>query len=175
GRRDPGVVEGDVHRAVGVVRGLEERLDLLGVGDVDPDEEPADLLGGGLARGLVDVGADDVRALGGEAAGGGQPDAAARAGDDGGAAGQAAADDCVGRGGHVAHSSVLMKTFLVSVKAASAPGPSSRPSPDWPKPPKGVQYRTALWELTERLPEATPRETRSARPTSRVHSEPASP
>jgi hypothetical protein len=30
----------------------------------------------------------------------------------------------------VGQASVLMKTFLVSVKAASAPGPSSRPSPD---------------------------------------------
>ena len=36
-------------------------------------------------------------------------------------------------------SSVVMNTFLVSVKAVSAPGPSSRPSPDSPKPPKGVQ------------------------------------
>ena len=36
-------------------------------------------------------------------------------------------------------SSVLMKTFLVSVKAVRASGPSSRPSPDCLKPPKGVQ------------------------------------
>ena len=98
GRRDARVVEGDVDGAVGVVRGLEERLDLLGVGDVDLDEDAADLLGGGLARGLVDVAADDVRALGGEPAGGGEADAAARAGDDGGAADQAAADvSSVGR------------------------------------------------------------------------------
>ena len=37
------------------------------------------------------------------------------------------------------HSSVLMKTFLVSVKAAGASGPSSRPSPDCLNPPNGVQ------------------------------------
>ena len=35
--------------------------------------------------------------------------------------------------------SVLMKTFLVSVKACSASGPSSRPRPDCLKPPNGVQ------------------------------------
>ena len=32
-----------------------------------------------------------------------------------------------------------MKMFLVSVKAASASGPSSRPRPDCLKPPKGVE------------------------------------
>ena len=49
GRRDARVVEGDVDAAVGVVRRLEQRLDLLGVGDVDLYEDAADLLGGGLA------------------------------------------------------------------------------------------------------------------------------
>ncbi len=136
GRGDAGVVEGDVDAAVGVVRRLEQRLDLLGVGDVDLDEEPADLVGGGFAAGFVDVGADDLRALGGEAAGGGEADAAAGSGDDGGTADQAAANGGVG---HCAGPSVLMKTFLVSVKAVRASGPSSRPRPDCLKPPKGVQ------------------------------------
>ena len=61
-----------------------------------------------------------------------------------------------------------MKTFLVSVKASSASGPSSQPRPDCLNPPNGVEYRTEEWELTERLPDSTPRATRSARPRSRV-------
>lgn len=127
-RGDPRVVERDVDRTVGVERGLEEGVHLLGVGDVGTDEEPGGLGGDGLAALLVHIGADDVRALGGQPPGGGQADAAAGSGDDGGAADQAAAD---GRSvGHGAQASVLMKTFLVSVKAASASGPSSRPSPD---------------------------------------------
>jgi hypothetical protein len=68
--------------AVGV-DAVEQRLDLLLVGDVDLHEQPADLVGGGLAGGLVDVAADDVGALGGEPARGGQADAAAGPGDDG--------------------------------------------------------------------------------------------
>ena len=35
--------------------------------------------------------------------------------------------------------SLLMKTFLSSVKGSSASGPSSRPMPDCLKPPKGVE------------------------------------
>lgn len=35
--------------------------------------------------------------------------------------------------------SVLMNTFLTSVKAANASGPNSRPSPDCPNPPNGVE------------------------------------
>src|SRR5215467_6891342 len=68
-----------------------------------------------------------------------------------------------------------MKTFLVSVKANGASGPSSRPSPELLKPPNGVQYRTDECEFTERLPDSIPRLTRSARPTSRVQIEPESP
>jgi hypothetical protein len=34
---------------------------------------------------------------------------------------------------------VAMKTFLVSVKASRASGPSSRPRPDCLKPPNGVE------------------------------------
>ena len=37
------------------------------------------------------------------------------------------------------HASVLMKTFLTSVNASSASGPSSRPMPLALKPPKGVE------------------------------------
>ena len=68
-----------------------------------------------------------------------------------------------------------MKTFLISVNASSASGPSSRPSPDCLNPPNGVQYRTDECEFTDRLPVSTARATRSARPTSRVQIEPDSP
>ena len=60
------------------------------------------------------------------------------------------------------------KTFFSSVKAFGASGPSSRPSPDCLNPPKGVQYLTLACEFTLRLPDSTARETRSARPRSRV-------
>ena len=50
-----------------------------------------------------------------------------------------------------------MKTFLISVNASSASGPSSRPRPDCLKPPNGVQYRTEECELTDRLPASTAR------------------
>ncbi len=42
-----------------------------------------------------------------------------------------------------------MKTFLVSVNASGASGPSSRPRPDCLKPPNGVQYRTEECEFTD--------------------------
>lgn len=100
GRGDARVVEGDVDAAVGVVRRPEQRFDLFGVGDVDPDEGAADLVGRGAARGLVDVAADDMGAFGGEPAGGGEADAAAGSGDDGGAADQSAADGVRGGFGH---------------------------------------------------------------------------
>src|SRR3979409_2302951 len=61
----------------------------------------------------------------------------------------------------ITYSSVEIKTFLVSVKASTASGPSSRPRPDCLNPPNGAQYRTEECELTERLPASTPRETRS--------------
>lgn len=117
--------------------GAEEGLYLVGVGDVGLDEEAVGLLRRGSAAHRVHVGAHHVRALGGQPSRRREADAAARSGDDGGAADEAAADgSCrvgvAGAGAGVAHwlSSVLMKTFLVSVKAASASGPSSRPSPD---------------------------------------------
>src|SRR5215475_9857207 len=68
-----------------------------------------------------------------------------------------------------------MKTFLTSVNACNASGPSSRPSPDCLTPPNGVQYRTDECELTLSVPVSTPRATRRARPTSRVQSEPDNP
>ena len=68
-----------------------------------------------------------------------------------------------------------MKTFLVSVNANGASGPSSRPRPEDLKPPNGVQYRTEECELTDRLPDSMPRLTRIARPTSRVQIEPDRP
>src|SRR6185369_4816438 len=71
--------------------------------------------------------------------------------------------------------SLLKKTFLTSVKAATASGPSSRPSPLCLTPPNGVQYRTLELELTLRLPVSTPRETRIARPRSDVQIEPDRP
>ena len=66
-----------------------------------------------------------------------------------------------------------MKTFLVSVNAYGASGPSSRPSPEDLKPPNGVQYRTDECEFTLRLPASIPRLTRNARPTSLVQIDPA--
>src|SRR5579872_2989063 len=68
-----------------------------------------------------------------------------------------------------------MKTFLISVNASGASGPSSRPRPDCLKPPNGVQYRTEECEFTDRLPVSTARATRIARPTSEVQIEPDSP
>src|ERR1700753_351726 len=68
-----------------------------------------------------------------------------------------------------------MKTFLVSVNAYGASGPSSRPRPDDLKPPNGVQYRTDECEFTERLPDSMPRLTRIALPTFRVQIEPDRP
>src|SRR5487761_1084917 len=68
-----------------------------------------------------------------------------------------------------------MNTFLTSVNASSASGPSSRPRPDCLNPPNGVQYRTEACELTDRVPDSTARATRSARPTSWVQIEPDNP
>src|SRR5882757_10210703 len=68
-----------------------------------------------------------------------------------------------------------MNTFLTSVNASSASGPSSRPSPDCLNPPNGVQYRTDACELTDRLPVSTARATRSARPMFSVQIDPDSP
>jgi hypothetical protein len=54
-------------------------------------------------------------------------------------------------------------------------GSELAPTPDCLKPPNGVCTRTELLELTDRLPDSTPRATRSARPESRVQIEPERP
>src|SRR6185437_11113676 len=71
--------------------------------------------------------------------------------------------------------SVAMNTFLTSVNASSASGPSSRPSPDCLNPPNGVQYRTDECEFTDRLPVSTARATLIARPMLPVQIDPDSP
>jgi hypothetical protein len=43
-----------------------------------------------------------------------------------------------------------MNTFSSSVECSRAWGPSSRPTPDCLKPPKGLASRTEVLELTER-------------------------
>src|SRR5689334_21149616 len=68
-----------------------------------------------------------------------------------------------------------MNTFLTSVNASSASGPSSRPNPEYLNPPNGVEYRTEELEFTERLPDSTARATRSARPAFSVQIDPDSP
>ncbi len=93
-------------------------------------EQAADLARRLCPRVGVDVGAHDPRTLGGEAPGRRQTDAAAGAGDH-----RYLAVETSGHG----HSFVEMKTFLVSVNANGASGPSSRPRPEDLKPPNGVQ------------------------------------
>ena len=131
GRADPGVVERDVDRAVGVLGGPEQRVDLLLVGDVDVGVGPRVAVLGRERRaaGVVDVADDHPGALGDEALDGGQADAGAPAGDHRDAV-LDAARACAGGG--LAHGVLpsLMKTFFSSVKAAGASGPSSRPRPD---------------------------------------------
>ena len=84
-RADAGVVERDVDRAVGVLGGLEERVDLVLVGDVDMDVRrdvaAAQLLDDLRAPGLQ-AADDDLGALGDEPAYRRQADARATAGDD---------------------------------------------------------------------------------------------
>jgi hypothetical protein len=86
GRRDPGVVERDVDRAVGVLGRLEQRVDLRPVGHVDVLVDgrllAAELLGERLAAIVVDVADDHLGALGHEPLDGRQTDARAAAGDD---------------------------------------------------------------------------------------------
>src|SRR6185437_2153599 len=115
---------------------------------------------------LVDIDSDHARALGRHPFSAGQPDAAASAGDDGHPVLQAL---------HCPSYSVAMNTFLVSVNASSASGPSSRPSPDCLNPPNGVQYRTDECEFTDRLPVSTARATLIARPMLPVQIDPDSP
>ena len=167
GRRDARVVEGDVDAS----RTRRRRAGRASVtcsssADVDLDEQTPGLGRGLLARGGIEIGAHDARTLRGEAPSRRQTDAAARAGD----------HRClaVQTSGH-RHSFVEMKTFLVSVNANGASGPSSRPRPEDLKPPNGVQYRTDEFEFTDRLPASIPRLTRIARPRSRVQIDPDRP
>jgi len=87
GRADARVVERDVDRPVGLLGGPEERVHLVLVGDVDPDERrevgPAELADQLVAAPLVDVTDHDLGALLDEPLDGRQPDARAAAGDDG--------------------------------------------------------------------------------------------
>jgi len=112
-------------------RGFVHPLDMVLVSHVGRDEAAAGLFRGSLARRLVDVDGDDDRSLGGEPPRTGKPDAAAGARDDG--------DPILQTLHSRVHPSVAMKTFLVSVKASSASGPSSRPRPDCLNPPNGVE------------------------------------
>ncbi len=83
GRGDAGVVERDVDRAVGVLRGPEQRVDLVLVGDVDVHVRRAAELGRDLgAARVVEVADDDLGALLDEPPHRRQPDAGASAGDD---------------------------------------------------------------------------------------------
>jgi hypothetical protein len=106
GGRDARVVEGHVQAAVGLDRGVEQGDDLVLDRDVDRDEQPADLLGRGGARGFVHVAHHHPRALGGQAAGRGEADPAAAPGDD---------HDPILQAAHIWLLSVAMKTFLTSV------------------------------------------------------------
>jgi phosphoribosyl-AMP cyclohydrolase len=97
--------------------------------DVHRHEHAAHLVGCCLPGLLVVVGAHHPGALLREPPRRREPDAAARSGHHGHPVGKALGHD----------SSVAMKTFLTSVKASSASGPSSRPRPDCLNPPNGVQ------------------------------------
>ena len=127
GRGDPGVVERHVHRSEGDVCRAEGRGHVIRRRHVGVHEQAARLRRGLLPGRVVDVDRDHVRAVRREPPRGGQPDPAAGPGDDDGPALEP----------HKA--SVEMNTFLVSVNASGASGPSSRPRPDCLKPPNGVQ------------------------------------
>src|SRR6185437_10400062 len=163
GRGDSGVVERHVDRAVGVVRRAEGRGHVVRRRHVGVHVQSAGLGRGLLAGRVVDVDRHHVRTLGTEPPRRRQPDPAPGPRD----------DDRPSVEPH--QSSVEIKTFLVSVKASGASGPSSRPRPDCLKPPNGVQYRTEECEFTDRLPLSTARATRMARPTSRVQIDPERP
>ena len=151
-RRDASIVEGDIDAPVGVLRRREHRGDIVGVGHVGADEEAVDCRSRRLTGDGIEIADHDSGSLVGESACRGQPDTACPAGDHGDASFEPTAlalthgvlfsrrvtTHRVLRSVRV-QPSVLMKTFLVSVKASSASGPSSRPSPERLKPPKGVE------------------------------------
>ena len=101
-------------------------------------QQALDLGGCRLPCHLVDVGDHDVRTFGGKPSCGGEPDPAGAAGHHRDPIDQPPNDIFADRCVH-AHPSVARKTFLTSVKAPSASGPSSRPRPDCLKPPNGVE------------------------------------
>ena len=132
-RRDAGIVERDVDRAVALCRRVEERVDRAFVGNINGHKQTGEFLGRRSAGIAVDVADDDGRAFGAHPPRSGQADAAAAAGDDRDPARQSS-----GQVHQLASSLIAMNTFLVSVKCSGASGPSSRPSPDCLNPPKGV-------------------------------------
>ena len=148
GRADAGVVAADVDPAEAGGHLAVQGLHLVGGRHVGPHEHAADRGRHLTAGSLVEVDDGHRGALGGEALAHGAADAAGATGDDGDAVDQAA-----GVGGGLAHvsppagadarspnrQSELMKTFLTSLNASRASGPSSRPIPDCLTPPKGVQ------------------------------------
>ncbi len=109
------------------------------IGDVDRDELAADLGGRGGTRLRRHIDHDDRRTLVAESSRGGQADPARAAGDH--------RDPTLQTLRHVSlHTlsrsrcqSLARNTFLTSVNACSASGPSSRPRPDCFMPPNGVQ------------------------------------
>ncbi len=155
GRADAGVVAADVDPAVAAGHLAVQRLDLVRGGDVGPHEHAAGRGGHRAAGVLVEVDHRHLRALGGEALAHGAADAAGAAGDDADRVPRAGGRrDRMDSAAPVASvvslmailravlrlgQSELMKTFLTSLNASSASGPSSRPMPDCFTPPKGVQ------------------------------------
>ncbi len=87
GRRNAGIVEDAVERAEGRHGEFDHGLDLGGIGDIDLegfgfDAKPGRLCRHSLGAGLVEIGDDQVGALGRKGEGGFFTDAAGAAGDD---------------------------------------------------------------------------------------------
>ena len=137
-RRDPGVVERDVDAAVGLLRRREQEVDLLLVGDVALDEQAVDLAP--RSRGPRSVSRSPMTTV--------APSSANRrtvarpmplhppvttatlpANLPVMLSSSAFSASSVSASVLSVRQSVLMKTFLTSVNASSASGPSSRPEP----------------------------------------------
>ena len=122
---------------------------LVGIGHVGVDVEAADLVGDRAARLVGEIGDHDVGPFAREPDGAGPADAARRASDDSHLALESSRHGhspivgveqaCSAPAPAPALQLVAMKTFLSSVNASRASGPSSRPRPERLKPPKGVQ------------------------------------
>ena len=132
GRRDARVVEGDVDAAVRLMRRGVDALVVLGglVTSAWTKMPPTSSATASPASSLMSTtttfAPSDARRRA-EA----RPMPLAAAGDDG--------DPVLQSVQGWLQSSVAMKTFLVSVNASRASGPSSRPRPDCLKPPNGVE------------------------------------